>query len=107
MSAIASIIHADGCRITSANRTTFVVLLPELPCLFFLTTQQQWITPREGALVDDLELLSFDAFGLLLLIRFLSAFRVISMDVLHLSVQVSKCSMTQSGIVMELGLRWL
>ena len=36
--------------------------------LFFLTTHQQWITPREGALVDDLELLSFEAFGFLLLI---------------------------------------
>ena len=46
----------------------FVVLLPELPCLFFLTIHQQWITPMEEALVDDLELLSFGAFGFLLLI---------------------------------------
>ena len=46
----------------------FVLLLPELPCLFFLTTHQQWTTPREGALVDDFELLSFEAFGFLLLI---------------------------------------
>ena len=36
--------------------------------LFFLTTHQQWITPREGVLLDDLELLSFEAFGFLLLI---------------------------------------
>ena len=47
---------------------SFVVLLPELPCLFFLTIHQQWITPMEEALVDDLELLSFGAFGFLLLI---------------------------------------
>ena len=83
--AIASIIHADGCGITSRLRMEhiFVVLLPERPCLFFLTTHQQWITPRE--------LLSFEAFGFLLLISsgridgFLSAFRMISFDALLLT----------------------
>ena len=57
----------------------FVVLLPE----FFLKTHQQWITPGQGrGLVDDLELLSFEAFGFLQLINF---FRMISFDVLLLT----------------------
>ena len=64
----------------SANGTLLVVLLPGLPCLIFLTTHQQWISPREGALVDDLELLSFEAFGFFAINiiwanRFLSVFR--------------------------------
>ena len=67
----------------------FVVLLPELPCSFFLTVHQQWITPKEEALVDDLELLiwsfRFPAINIIWANRFLSAFRMISFEVLLLT----------------------
>ena len=67
----------------------FVVLLPELPCSFFLTIHQQWITPKEEALVDDLELLiwsfRFPAINIIWANRFLSAFRMISFEVLLLT----------------------
>ena len=52
----------------------------------------------------------FSAINIIWANRFLSAFYHLfgrfALD-LHLSVQVGKCSMTQSGIFMELGLRWL
>ena len=94
----------------------FVVLLPELPYLFFLTTHQKWITPREGALVDDLELLSFKALGFLLLISsgridFISfqgdLFRRFALD-FHLFVQVGKClQLFLRDCVRELSYSWL
>ena len=64
----------------------FAVLFPKLSCLFFfMMIHRQWMTPREGALVDDLELPSFEVFCFQLLIlswRIDFYFRMISLDVL-------------------------
>ena len=48
--------------------TSFSILLPKLPSLFFLMLHQQWIMPRKGAQVDDSELPSFKVFCCELLI---------------------------------------
>ena len=92
----------------------FAFLLLKLPCLFFL--HQQWITPREGALVDDLELPSFEVFCFQLLISSgqidfyqlsdnLFGHFVLDM---HLFVQLGKCFQLCFGdCVVELDLRWL
>ena len=66
--AIASIIHAGGCGITSANETLFCSSFARAALFVFLNDPSAVDTPRKGALVDDVELLSFEGFGSLLLI---------------------------------------
>ena len=83
----------------------FVVLLPELPSLFFLINDPSTVDNTQGrGLVDDLELLSFEAFGFLQLISFQEdLFRRFALD-LQLFVPVGKClQLCLRDCVKELG----
>ena len=114
MRVIASITHADGCGTMSAAGTHFCISFAKAALFVFL--HQQWITPREGALVDDLELPSFEVFCFQLLISSgqidfyqlsdnLFGHFVLDM---HLFVQLGNCLQLCFGdCVVELDLRWL